>query len=209
MKKTYKITQLPEMEHITINGVKYVTEPEFSITKEQILELYKIKSSLDKNFDIMKLFPEAFKEEKVELPKDFTGWCKIDDDRGNDDWLMYFKKGIQKFGFDSEANYWTASGIATIKSYYRQEDQQEAQEALEKEAVRKGFVVGVYFKEPTLSEPKICYGEIKICNSMDDGDFGLQFGSGNGLIMKNGIWAEIIPTLTIKEAEEKLNCKIV
>ena len=32
---------------------------------------------------------------------------------------------------------------------------------------------------------------------------------GTNMIFKNGKWAEIIPTMTIEEAEKKLNCRII
>jgi hypothetical protein len=66
--------------------------------------------------------------------------------------------------------------------------------ALTKCAKAKGFVKGTYFNNVGQEQLDVqqCNGVVEICTSMSNGEFGLQFGNGNGLIMKGGVWAEIV-----------------
>jgi len=89
----------------------------------------------------------------------------------------------------------------------RKATEQEVFEALKNEAVKRGFgKKNVYFID-CLSRNFISTGKFSFYNSKVENN-GITNGA-NGWIFRDGIWATIIPTLTKKEAEEKLNCKII
>lgn len=149
-------------------------------------------------------------KDKVELPKDFTGWCKTTEE-GNDDWLAYFYKGIIKYGFYSNGN-WFKEGNWEITEFEIEATPEEVTEALINEAVKR-YKVGDYISP--LSNFYYCTNDLKIyniefeyCNSSKS----LYFISKNGFcigVFKNGVWAEIIPTITKEDAEKELGKKIV
>lgn len=84
---------------------------------------------------------------------------------------------------------------------------EEVTEALTKEAVKRGFVIGSWYK----SVSKFTTGDIVQLKQ------GLVFGVGRniltdgccGAVFENGVWAEIIPTITKEDAEKELNKKII
>lgn len=80
---------------------------------------------------------------------------------------------------------------------------EEIQSALQKEAERRGFVAGNF---------KCIYSPRTIKNKEGNyfywQDEDVLWIGGNACYEK-GKWAEIIPTITKKEAEEKLNVKII
>lgn len=190
-------------EKVFLDACGIETEPEFVITKEQIIEIHKTAYPVVQKW-IKQWFPEAFKEDKIELPKDYKGWCKTNRIE-YELWLMYFESGELKYGFDSEGDWFTP--LRTPKIYHgvygkRLATPKEIQEALTKEAVKRG------------------YEEAYCINCLEEGikktDFGFWTGLKDGgywlggcLIFKNGKWAEIIPTITKEDAEKQLNKKII
>jgi len=176
--------------------IKY-KEPMYTITKEQILEL--------KDPIVKEWFPNVF-ETRLEVGK----WYK--------------DKYKRLFQVTSLLNYKECLGIGfgCIGGYYGNEHklpweingseveatEQEVETALINEAKKRGFKNGVWVKTINGTKKRIkgdlffYFKENKIMSMFD-------FDGMNGLIFHNGKWAEIIPTLTQKEAEEKLNVKIV
>lgn len=174
-------------------------EPIYTIIKEQLLEL-------ENGFTLPKLkewFPDVF-EVKLEVGK----WYKSKDSK-----LLYFileikdRNNINAYGFDAEGIYNKSESNYEwgTTNNYTEATEQEVFEALKNEAVKRGFNSDI----PIHIKSRNAYSYLaKPSNS----DF---FFKNNCLylweikIFNKGIWAEIIPTLTKKEAEKKLNCKIV
>ena len=71
-----------------------------------------------------------------------------------------------------------------------------------KEAKKRGFKEGVYYKVDNGTDYR------NRCNKEFNYDRNRLFSNGWALFSE-GSWAEIIPTMTKQEAEEKFNCKIV
>jgi hypothetical protein len=180
-------------EEIFLNACGIETEPTYTITKEQILEL-------ENGFTLPKLkqwFPDVF-EVKLEAGK----WYWRDEDE-----LAVYNNGKSTYGF--------LKGFFICDMLFsfgigRKATEQEVFKALKNEAVKRGFVEGVYIKKSGINKDfnhlnKPISGKFYL-NKID---FTLDSDNGFGYIFKNGKWAEIIPTITKKEAEDKLNCKIV
>ncbi len=166
----------------------------FTITKDQILELYKYTTAHPDKC-LKEWFPEAF-ETKLEVGRWYKGCeneivCYCGDNLGygfieNGDW--YHNSGWE---FDSKFTEWK---LATTE---------EVEAALIAEAKKRGFKEGVWYRKPTFIEE----AKGKMIYSINSGE--LYFTGSSYTIFKNGVWAEIIPTMTKQEAEEKLKCKIV
>lgn len=177
------------------------TEPEYVITKEQIIELSNINTSRS---ILKEWFPEAFKEDEVELPKDFTGWCKTNR-VGDELWLTYFESGELKYGFDSEGDWFMPPRTSKIYhgvSEKREATEQEVFEALTKEAVKRGFADGVAYLSPRNKHERIFKRGIKV-------EDGIVTDENSFIIFKEGKWAEIIPTISKEDAEKELGKKIL
>ena len=177
----------------------------YTITKDQILEL-------ENGFTLPKLkewFPDVF-EVKLEVGK----WYK-DGIVGN---FMFCFQGIYSnsnasnaYGFTLSGKWYENLGVNKESAYF-EATEQEVFEALKNEAVKRGFKEGVYIDKLlpfNMGTDKIGFDK----NQLESDKFYLHSGGlfcGNLMLMNHkGVWAEIIPTLTKKEAEEKLNCKIV
>lgn len=166
----------------------------FEISKETVIK-YQMKDE----------FPEVFG-----LRKDFTGWVKSIKEIDTD-WLMYFEKGVQKYGIDSCKEWWECT--TRIKEMLTGDEieatTEEVTEALKNEAVKRGLVKGIYCVHETPAgdqkDPIVDY----FYHERDNCLYGNVKGFGGTCVFKNGIWATVIPTKTVKEAEELLNCKIV
>jgi len=172
-------------------------EPTYTITKEQLLEL-------ENGFTLPKLkqwFPDVF-DVKLEVGK----WHYQTDSKA----LVNFQSGTSGYGFDFNGKWNDLTNHWSFKSHaeeWRLATEQEVFEALKNEAV-KNYKIGQYiFDEWSRIQAPI--------ERLDKFDFSyntlfvLNNNNSKTALFCNGKWAEIIPTLTKKEAEEKLNCKIV
>lgn len=149
--------------------------------ENKIAELKKIKEALEV------LINES------EKPKRVSGWYKDDQ---YTKWLMYFDfENNKRYGFDLNGLWFTDNRCDLMTSKDYKATPSEVQEALEKEAVKRGFKEGVIFIAPTSKNRFTAKGEIEIWESNDT--FGLSFSDSQGLILDNGEWAEIIKTKTI------------
>ena len=88
---------------------------------------------------------------------------------------------------------WTNQMFIDDLTYWEQATTTEVQQALEKEAVKRGFKEGVRFKTK-LGGIYTCKGLIDIWERADV--FGLQFTNSEGLIFSNGTWAEIVKEMS-------------
>lgn len=162
-------------------------ENKYTITKEQLRQLT--------DPVVKEWFPEVFKTD-LEVGK----WYFQTDSKA----LINFQGGKSGYGFCANGNWNDLSNYWSFKEYrheWREATKQEVFETLKNEAVRRGFKEEFYFK-------CLKNGNIISC----DGLFGFSKNtlySNRGVVFYNGQWAEIIPTLTKEEAEEKFNVKII
>jgi len=143
-------------------------------------------------------FPEVF-ETVLEVGK----WYKYI----NSDTLVFTEDIEQKKGygfydgeFEKSSNKWAFY----LTDKWIPATPQEIQDALEKEAVRRGFKEGITVTPPC---EKWCRN-LKIHNNIFL-TIRNEFLLGGICIFKNGTWATIIPTITKQEAEERLGMKII
>jgi len=131
-------------------------------------------------------FPEVFES-------DFTGWM-ISNYNG---WVGYFENNILKYGIVHE-KWFVSSKITNLKDVNCDipATPQEIKDALEKESVRRGYGIGVYCKFGTAKTIR----EIKSDKFNYNKKFNI-FTIGSDAILQDGIWAQIIPTITKQEAE--------
>ena len=162
---------------------------EYKINKETILK-YNMKDE----------FPEVF-ETKLEAGK----WYVFESG------TIGFFKGINiaSYGIHFENKEWFSKHRwfydYNLKDYcFRLATTEEVQQALEKEAVKRGFKEGVYFTDTNNDKFLLTP------------DFGKKYYFENNRlylygweIFGNGNWATVTPTITKQEAEDKLKCKIV
>ena len=174
-------------------------EPSFSITKDQLRQLTDPK--------VKEWFPEAFKV-KLEVGK----WYKRIWKDGDRD-LFLISDFIDNKFFTGEFfrnNERLEEGVGdrfkSIKDerYFEIEaTNEEVFEALKIEAVRRGFVKGVFFRSP-VSGDNYKFTNIYFTKATDK-----AWSENGGVIFEKGNWATIIQTITKSEAEKLLNKKII
>lgn len=171
--------------------------PEYTITREQILELSKESSFT--NATLNKWFPEVFetvfntgyyKHKNGENPKWFS--------YANFETKEYYGSGVLGDWFQGNAEY----HLKYITSNCEPMSAEEVTEALKKEAVKRGYKEGVHFKDLHTKSPG-CVDVVKYYKDSED------LRSDGCCIFHKGQWAEIIQTKTKEEAEKLLNCKII
>lgn len=169
----------------------------YTITEEQIKEL-------ENGFTLPKLkewFPEVFKT-KLEVGK----WYKRDKFKNA---LVFCKEikneGFWGFGFSNSCewlnnyfadNYFSDVTLAT---------KEEVEQALIKEAERRGFKEGVEFLSPNSKIKNKCNGSFRF-----DEELNVLYSNGIAVFNK-GLWAEIIEDkkeMTIEEIEKQLGYSI-
>ena len=178
---------------------------EFKITEEEIRQIHAVLPDgntpiFDKQ-SLEKMFPEAFKEDKKELPKYFTGWLKSSNTE-DEQWLGYSEEGTVKYGIDSN-RYWFYGNDAKIDSSDYEATEAEVFEALKNEAVKRGFVEGRWFGDVHINS---FVNPVKNLLYHTDSE---DLRCDKGCVFHKGKWAEIIPTITKEEAEKELGKKII
>ena len=169
--------------------------------KEFIKKAYSAACSEWKE-SIEKEFPKLFKKEEI------NGWYK---DKEEKDWCVFLENGIMKHGFNGNGNWFDChnQNYKLSNSDFKATDK-EVEEALIKEAKKRGFKGGVSIKSkwmPNISANKL-NGKF-----MFDNKFELC-SETNGLmkytIFRNGVWATIIEeTITKEQAEKELGKTIL
>ena len=141
-------------------------------------------------------FPELFKKDESIV----NGWCKV---QGRELALVFIQGTDQTYGFSSKGN-WTESWYENIDlTEYVSATDEEAKQALIKEAKRLGFKEGVNFHD-------VVDGEYEVV----DGDNYTFFPKVNRLtlnhdrIFDNGTWATIIEDTITKEEAKIITDKI-
>lgn len=169
-------------------------EPIYKITKEQVLEL----ADLGYENKLKKWFPDVFEKELVDRK-----WYK--DIEMFNIFTFLETKESGRYGFDSHGFYKTHDKNTGMNvERWKEATEQEVFEALKNEAVKRGFKEDVYILSPKNKH------KYKIIENIFY--YGLEnniLSIGGYNIFNNGIWAEILETISKKEAEEKLNCKII
>lgn len=177
-------------------------EKTFSITESQINELSNTMQVYDK---LKEWYPEAFESEAKQL-KIGTWYKKL-----NFGSFMFCFNGKMEFysqyGFNYDGVWKENLGIdeKEINSYV-EATEQEVFEALKNEAVKRGYKLGVLIKN--------AYGEELISKDVYSSyDYKLHqkgyFLYEGFVLFESGKWAEIIPTITLSEAEQQLKKKII
>jgi hypothetical protein len=177
------------------------TKPEYAITKEQILRLHEHGTTIVKNW-----FPEAFKEDKVELV--VGKWYKTLDVLK---WKIYFVDRLNEdnlplgYGFSSDGEWLRNDNDPWLKNNDMRTTvlatPEEVTEALTKEAVNR-YKVGDYVKQ-------VCHGTAYKIERLDFYLEGDRFILSGIAVFKEGKWAEILPTISKEDAEKELGKKIV
>jgi len=143
-------------------------------------------------------FPEVFESDLVDVR-----WYKYNNT------LFNYQKNGNVYGFlrgvwKNDNNWFWNSSIGVVTATL-----QEIQDALEKEAVRRGFEEGNY---KCLVLPDHTHKNCTIFKYDDDLNqlflTNEKTGAAN-VVFQKGNWAQIIPTITKKEAEERLGMKII
>lgn len=185
----------------------------YEITKKQILEL----QNCNTDSKLKKWFPNAFKTE-LEVGK----WYKSNYP------LLIFVEEIHHsylvgYGFNSIEEFKKGEFCRRQNDKYevdyknfnfKEATEQEVETALINEANKKykigDYINGLYSKKvKCLTFESTGNGQGNVCV---DSYYSVWINVGNGYnekVFDNGNWAEIIPTLTKKEAEEKLGVKII
>lgn len=184
-----------------ILSYKEPKEKTYKITREQIYKLFNTYGN-DKNDLLKKYFSEVF-ETKLEVGK----WYKYKTNYFN--WIMCYT-GIdgKNFGFNTSGTFGTDFEM-DLKTEWKEATEQEVEEALTKEAVKRGLVIGSYASFGTIKEVR------KITDEIIWNERHKCLSSGKNVLMDSkAVWVESVPTLTKQEAEAKLkeigvNAKIV
>jgi len=173
----------------------------YEITKEQVQDIYNDGCTYVKEW-----FPEVFKTE-LEVGKWYT---PLNEYEGKA--IVFITNPLNKsnvgFGIDYKG-IWENKYDISGGSGHRESTKQEVFEALKNEAVKRGYM-GNHI---SLIEGFLGSNSVELI-----GEYVYE-SNKNRLVVdlygcvytvyKDGQWAEIITTLTKKEAEEKLNCKII
>jgi len=137
-------------------------------------------------------FPEVF-ETVLEVGK----WYKSTNSKALACVEELFKDDFKGYGFDKDSIWWSSSEEWTSSfDLWIPSTPQEIQDALKKEAVRRGYGIGVSCKFGTAKTIR----EIKSDKFNYNKKFNI-FTIGSDAILQNGQWATIIQTITKQEAE--------
>jgi len=199
-------------ERIFLEACGVEVEETYKITREQILKLERICISgrnYSGSYELKELFPSVFKEDEKELVV-----CEYWFHSTGDLCLVFeVNKETVKCKHINNSEHFAYHGVCCMD---RKATSQEIQQALEKEARKR-------YKKGDFTDCLECGKSSLNCELILD-DFDFYFSenelwvnfinrdSNNPVmccVFKKGVWAEIIPTITIKEAEEKLKCKII
>lgn len=182
---------VPTQGYAKILSYKDPKEKPYKITREQILK-YNMKDE----------FPEVF-ETKLTVGK----WYKDKYDRLFCPTELINSKECKAYGFGAGGNeylYLKTPFNWEINGSEREATEQEVTEALTKET-RKRYKVGDYVEKIHHFSNEYIRGANAFI--VIDSDYKVWYGGC--IVFKDGVFASVIPTITIPEAEAKLNCKIV
>tara|TARA_R110002111_G_scaffold2678_1_gene17657 strand:+ start:41 stop:571 length:531 start_codon:yes stop_codon:yes gene_type:complete len=153
--------------------------------------------------NIEKEFPKLFKKEEI------YGWYKSKELKG---WCVFLENGLSIYGIDSFGDWFEGHGYnyQLHKDDYKATDK-EVEEALIKEAKKRGFKEGVTVDKVNLSDDYNPNNKLKenTINTNELLSHGYLWVSSI-LIYDNGEWATIIKeTITKEQAEKELGKTIL
>jgi len=152
---------------------------------------------------IKETFPKLFKETELEIGK----WYR---DTTSKTCLILYNGGRLAYGFGRNTGDWLEDYIVYNSDLtdYKLATDKEVEEALIKEAKKRGFKEGVVVDcflvsgNGTIDQ----YDEDNVYYEIDDKN---SLNYGNKMIYKEGKWATIIETITKEQAEKELGKTIV
>jgi hypothetical protein len=153
--------------------------------------------------NIEKEFPKLFKKDALVVGK----WYKIQCSKN----ALVFIQGYKKtYGFDY-AGLWTNMWHENISNTtYIPATDKEVEEALIKEAKKRGFKEGVRVDKLLYTNIGSLNGDSKTCENKEFKLFHGHLSIGNLLIFhRTGKWAEIVETITKEQAEKELGKTIL
>jgi hypothetical protein len=160
----------------------------YGITKDQILVIHEVTNSWGQD-RLKKWFPECF-----EVDFKVNDWYMI-----KEDYLLLYKGDFK--GITTKGDVWIFDKYHEDNS--RKATTQEIQTALTNEALKRGFKDKVCFIPLNGKKPVTRNGNY-FGYSEDDN----KLLYCNYVIFEKGIWATIIPSYTIQEAEDTFKIKI-
>jgi hypothetical protein len=160
-----------------------------------------------KNFE--KEFPKLFKEDALEVGK----WVKTVDGAmfciQKKEVNMFYGYGFRLFNIWDES-YYSDKGLCTLAT------DKEVEEALIKEAERRGFKKGVKFIRLSNGVvltvdglPYFTHGRLSVLSPKTEWSSVYKGGCSNPFIFDNGKWATIVETITKEQAEKELGKTIL
>jgi len=177
----------------------------YKITKEQILHLSEVCNTTTLK-ELKQLFPEVFGSE-LEVGMWYKSCIGT---------LAFYSDNKENYGINAYGD-WVDELILKsdwdIYAYkiweWEKATPEEVEQALIKEAEKRGYKDSfIYCIEGYIgSESLKLIGDYKY--EKEKNRLIIEGGDTLYTVFKDGVWAEIIPTITKQEAEEKLKCKIV
>jgi len=178
------------------------------IKKQQLKHIYEVLDKENISYlqeTMSEWFPKLFKE-----TKSLTGWHKW---IGNNKAIGFISKEPTSdcYVFDYLTNDDTNDYDSLHKSYLIPATDKEVEDALIKEAKKRGFKRGVAFtNSPFLDCLK---SEVyTLCNEVSNRGYKYDYGKlyfDEWTLFSNGKWATIIETITKEQAEKELGKTIV
>ena len=170
--------------------VSYI-EPTYTLTKEQLTYLHSVDAVKE---TIEEWFPSEF-------PKLESGrWLK---DNSQPNWLMFVDNN-KIYGIDTKGNWFVRNNDTYVPSKQdRYATPKEVEEALTKEAVRRGYNNGNY---KCLLMPRQSVRVLGDNFFMENGSLWHGEDGNANKVFSNGIWAEIVSEpieLTLDQVAEK------
>lgn len=190
-------------------------EESFVISKEQVVSIYnscKKQRCYSAMNEIKLMFPSAFEPEKKELVVGKWYFIELSKSQFNDKQkaLIFYEDKTRLYGFSHLGIYTNNySNPKNNKYTFTEATQQEVEEALKAEAVKRGFINGIYVNPVTKNWGR----NIKLYLEHNDPLFWVN-SIGDLMccgvqIFHKGQWAEIIQTITKEQAEKELGKKII
>lgn len=180
-------------------------EKTYSLTKEQLISIT--------DPQVKKWFPEVF-ETVLEVGKWYKKTWNDDDvdlfhvydfneDGSINDKGQYWRNGVYQ--------YWKEPNLTSKDDRYVLSEVTESEvfEALKNEAVKR-YKVGYYLKSLFNKKTvKICDKQYELAEEFEYNSYRNKLYFHGFTVFDNGQWAEIIPTITLEQAEKELGKKII
>lgn len=184
-------------------------EKTFTITESQIKTIHE-KTSVSNQEEIEEWFPEVFESQVKELK--IGTWYNYNNAIVN--YQGTVNSLLQGYGIRLGEESWIRLGnMGRSPEEWKEASKKEVLKALKNEAVKRGFVKGGFVKDNGLHD-SCKQNELleEPIFDLDEEEFWIKNVGElnyNCLIFEYGIWAEVIETITLEEAEKQLGKKII